>query len=238
MGHLQKTTVSQEELPPFFFGRWFSEVSGIRTEGWERLDVEAIKKCPCLAACVSLGRGLVQHQERCPRGSQSWNPFSPDVLLEEPLVEGGSQDETYPWDDEMEVDDAVDESRVIPLLDAADEEAERAERAVSGRKLWRRCRGSSGLSSEEAEAEASRALSKAERSGFLAAFFGRYTSRGATCSVAVIHGSELRTCLQKESSTTHTQHTKIQTTSRQNTQKIQTTSRQKHTQTNSLTPAE
>ena len=53
--------------------------------------------------------------------------FSSDVLLEEPLVEGGSQDL---WDDEMEVDDAVDESRVITLLDAADEEAEQAERSL------------------------------------------------------------------------------------------------------------
>ena len=39
-----------------FFGWWFSEVSGIQTEGSERLDVEALEKCPCPAACASLWR--------------------------------------------------------------------------------------------------------------------------------------------------------------------------------------
>ena len=39
-----------------FFGRWFSEVKGIQTLGSERLDVEALKKYPCPAACASLWR--------------------------------------------------------------------------------------------------------------------------------------------------------------------------------------
>ena len=55
MGHLQKTTVSQENYRQFF-GWWFSEVNGKKTEGSERLDVEAPEKCPCPAACASLRR--------------------------------------------------------------------------------------------------------------------------------------------------------------------------------------
>ena len=39
-----------------FFGGWFSIVNGVRTLGSERLDVEALKKYPCLAACASLWR--------------------------------------------------------------------------------------------------------------------------------------------------------------------------------------
>ena len=29
-------------------------MSGVQTQGSERLDVEALKKCPCPAACASL----------------------------------------------------------------------------------------------------------------------------------------------------------------------------------------
>ena len=39
-----------------FYGSWFSDVNCIQTEGSERLDVEAPKKCPCPAACASLWR--------------------------------------------------------------------------------------------------------------------------------------------------------------------------------------
>ena len=77
--------------------------------------------------------------------------FSSCVLLEDPLVEGGSQDETHPWDDEMEVDDAVDESRVIALLDAADQEAEQVERAERAVSIGHSRAGSSGDAAEAPE---------------------------------------------------------------------------------------
>ena len=49
----QKRTVSQGKLSPIF-GWWFSEVYS--SEGSECLCVEASKKCPYPAACVSLWR--------------------------------------------------------------------------------------------------------------------------------------------------------------------------------------
>ena len=39
-----------------FFGSWFSDVNGAQTEGSERPDVEAPKKCSCPAACARLWR--------------------------------------------------------------------------------------------------------------------------------------------------------------------------------------
>ena len=56
VGTLKEDNCVSGEIIANFFGWWFSEVNGIKTFGSERLDVEPLKKYPCLAACASLWR--------------------------------------------------------------------------------------------------------------------------------------------------------------------------------------
>ena len=56
VGTLTEDNCVSGEIIANFFGWWFSKVNGVQTLGSERLDVEALKKYPCLAACASLWR--------------------------------------------------------------------------------------------------------------------------------------------------------------------------------------
>ena len=56
VGTLTEDNCASGEIIANFLDGGFSEVIGIQTLGSERMDVEALKKYPCPAACASLWR--------------------------------------------------------------------------------------------------------------------------------------------------------------------------------------